>query len=583
MTKTALLQGTTSPAPVLSSEDRMKADFRRYTWFVWTKVLGLPDPTRIQYDIAIWLMIGPRRRMVQAFRGVGKSYITAAYIVWRLWRNRDEKILVVSANEEYAKEVAGFIKKILFGCPFLTDLRPRSGDTDNMLAFDVAGCTPSKSPSVKIAGITGQITGSRATIVLFDDVEVPKNSQTEIMRERLEKLTGEAADVAVPKTGEIIYLGTPQSIQSIYRKLPSKGYAIRVWPARYPKRSDLDRYGGMLAPILVADIERDPSLCDPVAGGLDIGGAPTDPMRFNHQDLVEREIEKGRSEATLQYMLDTRLSDEDRYPLKLRNLVVMNVDPEVAPSRVVWASGPDQRINDIENPGLDGDGWFRPMFVGEGFSPYTGAVMFVDPSGKGADETAYCVTKVLNGTIFVRRWGGLRDGYAPETLEALADIAKAEGVNKVMVEENFGSGMFMALFAPVLTKVHPCALEPYRVSGQKELRIIGKLEPALDQHRVVFDRKVVDHDVRSDAGAYSGFFQLTRLTRDRGSLRHDDRIDVLAEAVGYWQAALKVDQDKQEQRIRDAAMLAEIRRLRTKQGIPMQGGTGRSILSGRRR
>jgi hypothetical protein len=561
----------------------MLEDFRRFMWFVWTKVLGLPAPTRLQYDIAVWLMTGPRRRMIQAFRGVGKSYITAAYIVWRLWRNRDEKILVVSANEEYAKEVAGFIRKILYGCPFLSDLRPKGGDVDNMLAFNVAGCTVSKSPSVKIAGITGQITGSRATIVLFDDVEVPKNSQTEIMRERLEKLTGEAADVAIPKTGEIIYLGTPQSIQSIYRKLPSKGYVIRIWPARYPKLADMEKYAGQLAPILLEDLKADPTLHHTVPGGLDIGGAPTDPKRFNHDDLVEREIEKGRSEATLQYMLDTRLADEDRYPLKVRNAIVMDVDPLVAPSRVVWGSGPDQRINNLENPGLDGDAWYRPMFVGEGFVPYTGSVMFIDPSGRGADRTAYCVTKMLNGTVFVRRWGGLPEGYSPETLQFLADVAKQEDVAKVMVEENYGSGMFTSLLTPYLVKTHPCQLEEFRVSGQKELRMIGRLEPALEQHRLVFDRKLVEQDLKGDLGVHSGFFQLTRLTRDKGSLRHDDLIDCLAEAVGHWQDHLKVDQDKQASRMRDAAMNKEIREMRKKQGLPIRGGTGRTLLSSKRR
>lgn len=102
----------------------MRGDFRRFMWYVWVKILLLPLPTRVQYDIASFLAGGPRRRMVQAFRGVGKSYITAAYIVWRLWLNPDEKIMVVSANEDFAKEISGFIRKILFGCDFLMELRP---------------------------------------------------------------------------------------------------------------------------------------------------------------------------------------------------------------------------------------------------------------------------------------------------------------------------------------------------------------------------------------------------------------------------------------------------------------------------
>lgn len=549
-------------------------------WYVWIKVLLLPQPTRIQYDIASYLATGPRRRMIQAFRGVGKSYITAAYIVWRLWLNPDEKVMVVSANEDFAKEISGFIRKILMGCDFLSELRPRSEQRDNIQSFEVGPAKTSKSPSVKAVGITGQLTGSRATIVLFDDCEVPKNSATETQREKLEKLTGEAADVLVPG-GEIIYLGTPQSIQSIYRKLPSKGYTIRVWPARYPKVEDLSKYDGQLAPILMEDLKADPGLHKPMPGS-DSGGAPTDPKRFTHQELLEKEAEKGRSEYTLQYQLDTRLADADKYPLRLRDLIIMDVDKDVAPAKVVWASGLEQRIKDFDNVGLDGDGWYGPMHVSDQFEPYHGSVMFVDPSGKGTDETTYCVTKMLHGQVFVRRWGGLLDGYSEATLSALAQIAKEEKVNLVKVEENFGSGMFTALLSPVMNRIHPCSIEEYRVSGQKETRIIGKLEPALSSHRVVMDRSIAQASLRSETTVYDGFFQLTRLTRDRGSLKHDDRIEILSEAVAHWQEQLKVDQDRAEKLAKDRAMDEYLRKTLASAGAALPGGTGRSFVDRRR-
>jgi hypothetical protein len=559
----------------------MRGDFRRFMWYVWVKVLLLPIPTRIQYDIASFLATGPRRRMIQAFRGVGKSYITAAYIVWRLWNNPDEKVMVVSANEDFAKEISGFIRKILFGCDFLIELRPKADQRDNIQSFEVGGAKTSKSPSVKAVGITGQLTGSRATIVLFDDCEVPKNSATETQREKLEKLTGEAADVLVPG-GEIIYLGTPQSIQSIYRKLPNKGYTVRIWPARYPKQEDILKYDGNLAPVLLEDIKADPTVQRPLPGS-DSGGSPTDPKRFTHQELLEKEAEKGRSEYTLQYQLDTRLADADKYPLRLRDLIVMDIDKEVAPAKVVWASGPDQRIKDYENVGLDGDGWYAPMYTSDHFEPFHGSVMYVDPSGKGKDETTYCVTKMLHGTVFVRRWGGIQDGYSEATLETLARIAKDEKVNLIKVEENFGSGMFAALLQPVINRIHPCQIEDYRVSGQKETRVIGKLEPALSSHRVVIDRSIVVSSLKGEtANVYDGFYQLTRLTRDRGSLKHDDRIEILAEAVAHWQELLKVDQERAERLAKDRAMDAEVRRFLTGAGVSLRAGTGRSFTNTKR-
>src|SRR3546814_18741726 len=77
------------------------------------------------------------------------------------------------------------------------------------------------------------------------------------MREKLEGKTKEYAAILKPD-GEIIYLGTPQSEQSIYRKLPEKGYAVRIWPARYPLREKLANYGGFLVPPLPADIDANP-------------------------------------------------------------------------------------------------------------------------------------------------------------------------------------------------------------------------------------------------------------------------------------------------------------------------------------
>ena len=37
------------------------------------------------------------------------------------------------------------------------------------------------------------------------------------------------------------------------------------------------------------------------------------------------------------------------------------------------------------------------------------------------------------------------------------------------------------------------------------------------------------------------FYQLSRITRDRGSLVHDDRLDALSIAVGYWTQQMASD------------------------------------------
>jgi hypothetical protein len=115
-----------------------------------------------------------------------------------------------------------------------------------------------------------------------------------------------------------------------------------------------------------------------------------------------------------------------------------------------------------------------------------------------------------------------------------------------MVESNFGDGMFTSLLRPILAKVHPCGLEEIRSSVQKEKRIIDTLEPIMNQHRLIVSEEVAVNDYQKSRKHphHQLFFQLTRITRDRGSLQKDDRIDALAGACAYWLEAMGRDAGK---------------------------------------
>lgn len=502
----------------------------------------LPPPTRLQLDIARFLAESDdRHRFIQAFRGIGKSFLTCCYVVWRLWNDPNLKVLIVSANETLATENATLIKLIIeadAGRDLWGNLRTPAGARSSTLAFDVGGCVPDKSPSVKVAGITGQITGSRSDILISDDVEVPKNSATEAQRDKLRELTKEYAAVAKPGS-EIIWLGTPQSQESMYKGLPAQGYKVRIWTSRYPLAEKLANYDGHLAPLLLADIEKDPTLTRPV--GSSLGGAPTDPARFNEVQLQTQEMMLQAAAYLLQMMLDTTLSDAEKFPLKTRDLIVMDVDRSVAPVRVAWGSSQEQVHKDLANVGFDGDRLYRPMFTAPEFVDFTGTVMVIDPSGRGKDETAYCVSKFLNGFVFIRRWGGFRDGYGEETLRSLAEIAGEEKVQRILCEDTFGDGMFRKLLEPYVRRRHPCEIEGYKRFTQKEVRIIDVLRPALASHRVVMDTAVVRADLAQPENVKRGLYQLTHLTSQRGALKHDDRIEVLAEAIKAWAEFLNAD------------------------------------------
>lgn len=509
-------------------------DFRYFLVVVW-RHLHLPDPTPVQLDIAEYMQQGSSRRIVEAFRGVGKSWMAAAYVLWLLRNDPQKKIMVVSASKTRADDFAQFCLRLIREMPLLQCLEPdREDQRSASNRFDVRPAIPDQSPSVKSVGIFGQLTGSRADLILADDCEVPNTSWTVGMREKLATCVGEFNAILKPG-GEIMMLGTPQTEESVYNKLRMRGYDCRIWPARYP--TNPAKYGDALAPVIREDCEAKKN-------------KPTDPGRFSELDLLEREASYGRSQFTLQFQLDTTLSDLERFPLRLTDLMVLEVDDH-APEKVVWSGGAEYRITDLPAVGFSGDYYHRPAFIHGDWLPFTGVVMFIDPSGRGADETAYAIVAHLNGNLYVLEVGAYSDGYTEPVLEGLAAAAKRRKVTLVLLEDQFGQGMLQSLLQPYLRAQHPCTVETVRSNVQKERRIISALEPVMNQHRLVVNRSVVELDSKGredepieTALAYQLFHQLTHITVDKNCLAHDDRLDALAGAIQFWNESLAIDEDR---------------------------------------
>ena len=536
--------------------DEQLRDFRNFLYLVWDH-LNLPDPTPIQYDIAEYIQHGPKRRVVQAFRGVGKSWITSAFVVHQLLLDPTKNILVVSASKQRADDFSTFTLRLITDMPLLRHLIPTENQRNSKVAFDVGPAPASHAPSVVSKGITSQITGARADLIIADDVESMNNSQTQTMRDKLSEAIKEF-DAVLKPDGAILFLGTPQTEGSIYAALPERGFKTRIWPARYPRTTQLKRYGDQLAPTIFSKVEEDEELV----------GQPTDPKRFDAEDLMEREASYGRTGFALQFMLDPSMNDLDRYPLKLADLVVMSLNPREGPQKPVWATSSDNVIQDLPNVGMPGDRFYGPVSLGDGsWAPYTGSVMAIDPSGRGADETSYAVVKMLNGFLFVTDAGGMPGGYSEDTLKRLAMVAKEQEVNLIRIESNFGDGMFTQLLKPVLAKIYRVTCEEVRHSVQKERRICDTLEPVMNSHKLVIDRKVIENDydstrhmVPEKALRYQLMYQMSRVTRHKGALAHDDRLDVLAMGVAYWAEQMAQDADEQISRRKDDALRDELER-----------------------
>jgi predicted phage terminase large subunit-like protein len=160
--------------------------------------------------------------------------------------------------------------------------------------------------------------------------------------------------------------------------------------------------------------------------------------------------------------------------------------------------------------------------------------MYIDPAGRGEDQTGYCVARSLNGIIHIVECDGLEGGHSDDALAKLATIAAQYGVKTVVVESNWGDGMYGKLLQPHLARLAgSVAVEEKRNKGQKELRIIDTLEPAMAQHRICVSTKVAKNATLGN--------QLSRITRDKDSLRHDDQVEAMAGAVAWFKDLLALD------------------------------------------
>ena len=537
----------------------LRDSFPNFTCYL-LRELGLADsPTRQQISVCDWMQNGPERSLTVAFRGLGKSILASFYALWRLRVDPNEKILIVSATAVKATDFSSFMLRCIGEVDILQCLTPGPNNRFSNVAFDVGPTMVEQSPSVRSMGIMGQTTGQRCTCAILDDVETLANVITQLKQERVAHAVEEIQSIIKPEEGQalprkILYLGTPHTETSIYLRLVrERSYAARYWPALYPK--ELEPYEGNLCPVIEEEVLSDPSLV----------GEPTDPERFSHDDLLQRKAAMTKASFELQFMLNTRLATLDKFPIRLGDLIVMDIDGTALPETVVWSNQPDVRLQELVCVGMGADRFYhRPIFQNGWISrdETWRCVLAIDPAGRGADELAWAVVAELNGNLFLLESGGSTLGYADEVLQFLAQLAKKWQVNYVVAESNMGDGMFSALLKPHLMREHPVTIEEVRHNQRKEQRRCDKLGPLIQQHRLVVTTSVIKQDYRlldedpEHGHSRSLFVQASRLTAEKGCLSHDDRLDALAIACGHFVEAAAQDQDRAK-RARDDQLQQE--------------------------
>lgn len=570
------------------ADPRLAGSFRNFLTKTW-RSLGFGDPTPIQMDAAHYLQYGGKRIILMGFRGMAKSYITVPYSLWNLYRDPyDFKVLTTSATGGFAETNAAFAFMMLNNFDWLDWLKPRPHQRQSMLEFDVNYANPAKDASFSAVGIFGQLTGRRADLIVPDDVETPNTSSTPKEREELRKRVGEFGAI-IKAGGQIAYLGTAQHEDTLYLDREKKGYTLRLYPILYPSQEEMKKYGNRLAPSLKDAVEANPHLA----------GTSTDPTRFDEADIEQRRLEFGSVEFDRQYRLFLDAGAENQKPLKLRDLVCLDITPPPErkrkeeeqklpqlPDTVVWSSDPQHRLEDIPVDSQADDGNLYGPRVADHWGPADFVLMWVDPSGDGSDETTWTVVALKGSRPFLLEQGHSLEGSSATTLRSVAQTAKKWGVQEIYVESNFGQAMFGELLRPVLREKsidHPCTITPVTQGRtQKEVRIVNTLEPVMTSHRLVVNTQVLRDDLhipyQSVADGRRRFYrltyQITRLSKLRDCLAQDDRVDGLAGAVAQCLGRLQATDEDRNQERRDEALKKEadaIIEARRKAGLPVMG------------
>lgn len=522
---------------------RILNDFKFCLAETW-HCIGLPTPSWAQRDIADFLIEDGDRKLTMGFRGVSKTYVTSNWILWRgiAMRNGENlQTTIISKSESHTKKTLKMILGWTQRIPFFKHLQPnpRFGhrNSENILDFGNR-TTDMREGSIEAYGIGGQVTGNRADLIIPDDLETKENTRTHEMREWLWEQTKEFENMIQP-TGEIHYLGTSHHEDSIYDRIERiPGYKVRRWPARAPRATE-------------RVVNLAPSIQRRLQSGSLKPGDPIWPERFSHDKMLKKEANLGRTEWLRQWMLVSGLKDSMKYPLKLSDLIIFPCQGHKVPVSIAWGTqtsrGPTT-IEGIECLGFDKDRLYAPIFVDEQWQKFQQTAMWVDPAGKGKDKTAYAIGGTLNGMIYLKEVDGLDGGYSKATLRHIANQARIHQVQIIHVEDFALQGAIALMLETIVEtefRIRPgqsttypdgwnCSVVATKLPHiQKELRIIGYLEPVMNSHRMVVDPSVIENPRLQQ--------QMTRITRQKNCLGNEDELDAVASLVGQFEDVLMVN------------------------------------------
>lgn len=197
---------------------KKKLSFEKFL-IQWNKIQEISTPKH-HLEIAKWLenvwKSEKKRGLLMAFRSSGKSTIVGVFCAWLLYQNPNIRILVVAADTVLARKMVRNVKRIIEVNPLLSEICPKKKSEWAAGSFTVVRDRELRDPSMLAVGLLSNATGSRADVIIYDDVEVPKNCDTFQKRQELRERLLEYNFILVPD-GMQIFIGTPHTLDTIYK------------------------------------------------------------------------------------------------------------------------------------------------------------------------------------------------------------------------------------------------------------------------------------------------------------------------------------------------------------------------------
>lgn len=397
----------------------------------WNAVQGMETPP-VHCRIADWLQAcwdnGDTKMLLMAFRSCGKSTLVGLFCAWLLWRDADLRILVLAAESTLAGKMVRNIKKIIERHPFTKSLKPSNPDQWAADRFTIKREAELRDPSVLAAGITGNITGSRADLVIYDDVEVPNTSRSIDLRDDLRERIAES-HFTLAAGGRQIFVGTPHTYFSIYADAP---------------RIELDEETAFLN-----DFKR---LEVPI---LDDRGQSAWPERYRAKDIEAIRIERGPNKFLSQMMLRPINVVESRLNTALLQFYDAPLHDHLAQNSLQLKIGEMKMVSC--------SAWWDPAFgAAKGDSSVLAIVFSDDKNRRYLHHLEYITVKESD-----------ERSEAVQQCEVIANLVMRYFVPRLAIETNGIGGFLPGTLKQVFKKYKvPCAILEKHSSEKKSTRIL---------------------------------------------------------------------------------------------------------------